>query len=125
MRPVLRRLLSAIAALALVSLLTACGTMDRSIKLAEQTVTPVTVGEATSVEARDLAEAMLRAGFSPEQIIADGPAVRNALATSGGAQVRYGKVAEAIFAIHGSELYITSRTKGTFVLPLTLTFAKG
>jgi hypothetical protein len=124
MRAVLRLLLSAVAALALLTLLAACAG-DRSIKLAEQTVTPVTVGQATSVEARDLAEAMLRAGFSPEQIITDGPAVRNALATSGGAQVRYGKVAEAIFAIHGDELYITSRTRGTFVMPLTLTFAKG
>jgi hypothetical protein len=112
---------------ALVLLLAGCAApmMDRSLTLAHQTVTPVTVGEATSVEARDLADAMLRAGFSPEQILADGPAVRNALATSGGAQVRYGKVAEAIFAIHGDDLYITSRTRGTFVVPLTLTFEKG
>lgn len=78
-----------------------CASMDRSIAIAEQVVTPVLVGQATDVSAYDLAEAMLQAGFTPDQILKDGPAIRNALATSGGAQVRYGHVAEAIFVIHG------------------------
>jgi hypothetical protein len=36
----------------------------------------------------------------------------------GGAQVRTGRIVEAMFAIHGDQLYVTSRTRGTFVQPL-------
>lgn len=95
-----------------------CSTMDRSIALAEQVVSPITLEDPADVSAYDLAEAMLMAGFTPEQIVRDGPAVRNALATSGGAQVRYNHMAEALFAVHGQELYVTSRTRGTFTQPL-------
>lgn len=104
-----------------------CATMDRSIAIAEQRVTPITLEDSADVSAYDLAEAMLMAGFTPDQILKDGPAIRNALATSGGAQVRYNHVAEALFAIHGQELYVTSRTRGTFTQPLRLVIegAKG
>lgn len=98
--------------------LSGCASIDRSIPLTKQSVTPITVGEAAAVSAHDLAEAMLRAGFSREQILRDGPAVRNALATSGGAQLRSGNMVEALFAVHGERLYVTSRTRGTFVQPL-------
>jgi hypothetical protein len=98
--------------------LSGCASIDRSIALTKQSVIPITVGEVTAVSAHDLAEAMLRAGFSREQILRDGPAVRNALATSGGAQLRSGKLVEALFAVHGDRLYVTSRTRGTFVQPL-------
>jgi uncharacterized protein YceK len=106
-------------ALVLTAWLSGCATtMDRSIAIAEQIVTPVTVGDPTSVAALDLAEAMLQAGFTPEQIIEDGPAIRDALALSGGAQVRYDHVAQALFAVHSQQLYVTSRDRGTFTVPL-------
>ena len=114
----LRPFSKAIAALVLLVALSGCATMDRSIALAEQTVTPITVGDARDVAALDLADAMLRAGFTPHQVLADGPAIRAALATSGGAQVRYQHTAEAIFAVHGFDLFVTSRTRGTFTVPL-------
>jgi hypothetical protein len=107
------------AALAAASLaLSGCTTIDRSMALSYEIVTPITVGDAAAISAYDLAEAMLRAGFSRDQILRDGPAVRNALATSGGAQLRSGKMVEALFAVHGDRLYVTSRTRGTFVQPL-------
>jgi hypothetical protein len=95
-----------------------CASVDRSVALTQEVETPITVGDAASISAHDLAEAMLRAGFTREQILRDGPAVRNALATSGGAQLRSGKMVEALFAVHGDRLYVTSRTRGTFVQPL-------
>jgi hypothetical protein len=95
-----------------------CATIDRSVALTQEVVTPITVGDAAAISAHDLAEAMVRAGFTREQILRDGPAVRNALATSGGAQLRSGKLVEALFAVHGDRLYVTSRTRGTFVQPL-------
>lgn len=96
-----------------------CATMDRSVALAEQAVTPIIAGSPRVISAYDLADAMLRAGFTHEQVLADGPAIRTALATSGGAQVRYGKVTSALFAIEGDLLYITSVERGTFTLSLT------
>ena len=66
-----------------------------------------------------LAEAMLRAGFDREAILEHGPAIRNALATAGSAQVTEGHIVDALFAVHAQQLYVTSRTRGTFVRPLT------
>ncbi len=103
-------------AFALALLLTGCATTDRSIALTEDIVTPLTVGDAAQISATDLAGAMLRAGFTPEEILSEGPAVRNALATAGGAQVRQGMVVAALFAIQGDQLIVTSRQNGTFVI---------
>lgn len=86
--------------------------------MTEAPVLAIPVGEAAEVSAADLAQAMVRAGFSREEILKHGPAVRNSLATSGGAQVRDGKVIGALFSIHAGQLYVTSRTRGTFVQPL-------
>lgn len=113
-----KRGLAAAAVMAAALALSGCATIDRSVALTKQVVTPITVGDAAPISAHDIAEAMLRAGFTREQILLDGPAVRNALATSGGAQLRSGKLVEALFAVHGDRLYVTSRTRGTFVQPL-------
>ena len=61
---------------------------------------------------------MLRAGFDREAILEHGPAIRNALATGGSAQVTEGPIVDALFAVHAQQLYVTSRTRGTFVRPL-------
>jgi hypothetical protein len=118
--PAPRRLgrLAAAAALAASLALSACASIDRSVALSEAAVVPITAGEAADVPAAALAEAMLRAGFTPEEIIRHGPALHNALATSGGAQVRQARVVSAVFAIHSDALYVTSRTRGTFMQPL-------
>ena len=88
-------------------------------------VSAIVVGDATEVSAYDLAQAMLRAGFTRDQILKQGPAVRLALATSGGAQVRDGKVVGALFSVHENQLYVTSRSRGTFVQPLGIDVANG
>ena len=98
--------------------LSACATTDPNVAQMEQTVTPMTVGEVADVSADDLAKAMLTAGFTAEQVLKHGPAVRNSLATSGGAQIRDGKFVAALFSIHSRQLYVTSRARGTFVQPL-------
>ncbi len=98
--------------------LSGCATIDRSIALSTEPVTAFSVGDATAISAYDLAEAMLRAGFTRDDILRYGPAVYEALATSGGARVREGQIVSALFAVHSDRLYITSRTRGTFVQPL-------
>ncbi len=111
------RLAGKIACFSLV-ILAGCASVDRNIAMTREPVTGIVSGEATNVSAADLAEAMVRAGFTREQILAQGPSIRQSLATQGGAQVRDGKVVGAMFSIHADKLYVTSRTRGTFVQTL-------
>ncbi|MCG5527336.1 MULTISPECIES: hypothetical protein [Halorhodospira] len=98
--------------------LSGCATTERGVAMSREAVTPITVGQATPVGADELAEAMLRAGFDRDQILDIGPAIRNALATSGGAQVRDDSSVEALFAVHSGRLYVTSRSRGNFIQEL-------
>lgn len=98
--------------------LASCTLADPNVVMTQQAVTPVTAGEAADVSADDLVAAMLKAGFSREQILKDGPAVHKSLATSGGAQIRDGKFVSALFSIHAGKLYVTSRSRGTFMVDL-------
>jgi hypothetical protein len=101
-------------------LLSACaGAISQSVLLTDQTVTPITNGTAAPGWAAALGEARQRAGFTREEILQEGPQVGDALATSGGAQVRRGKIVSALFAVQDGQLIVTSRERGTFVLPLT------
>jgi hypothetical protein len=115
-----RRAAAVLGSLSLVVALSACASMSSiaNIKMTQQQVTPITVGDAASVSAYVLAGAMLRAGFTGNEILKRGAAVRNALATSGGAQVRDGNMVLALFSVHGDLLYISSRTHGTFTMRL-------
>ncbi len=105
-------------AVCVAALLSACVSADPNIVRTTEPVTAIPVGEAAEISAYDLAEAMVRAGFTREQILKEGPAVRNALATSGGAQIRDGKFVSALFSIHAGRLYVTSRDRGTFIQQL-------
>lgn len=96
-----------------------CGALDQNIQRREAPVNAVTVGEAADVTALDLARAMLQAGFSREEILQHGPMVRNALATSGAAQIADGESVLALMSVLGDKLYITSRSNGTFVYGLS------
>ena len=93
--------------------------MDQNLVRMDEQVTPITVGDAGDVPAGVLAAAMIRAGFTSDQILRKGTDVHDALATSGGAQVRTGDSVLALFAVHQSMLYVTSRTTGTFQLSIS------
>lgn len=112
-------------ALAMILIIAGCVSPDDNLAKMSQPVASVVVGEAAEISAYDLAQAMLRAGFTREQILDQGPQVRRSLATSGGAEIRDGKVIGALFSVHGNQLYVTSRTRGTFVLPLSATASSG
>lgn len=95
-----------------------CVGVDRSVDLAEARVTGIPAGDGRFVPAPVLAKAMLRAGFTSKEILRNGPDVESELAKVGGAQVRYGKVTAALFAVHDDTLYVSSSTNGTFTLQL-------
>jgi hypothetical protein len=107
-----------IGAALLVSVLGACATtkFDSNIKLTSQPVTAIVVGDAADVPAMVLASAMLRAGFTEQQVLDQGPGVREALATSGGAQVRDEESILALFSVQSDLLYVSSRERGTFTM---------
>ncbi|MEQ9257997.1 MAG: hypothetical protein RIG84_02745 [Roseovarius sp.] len=99
--------------------LQACSEMDRNVARADDFVVPVTVGETRVLTASQVANAMIKAGFTYDEIVELGPGLRNAVSTRGGAEVRRGKYIHALFSVQNDRLYVASRTAGTFVLALT------
>lgn len=110
-----------IAAVGFVAVLSACAAtrFDSNVQLTQEAVTPLVVGESAEVSALVLASAMIKAGFTDEQILREGPGVRNALATSGGAQVRDEESILALFSVQNGLLYVSSRERGTFTMRIT------
>ena len=81
-------------------------------------VIPVSNREVAALSAEDTVRIMLRAGFTNEQILELGTELRNELARSGAAQINVGSKVEAIFAVDGDYVYISSRLKGSFIYDL-------
>ena len=73
--------------------------------------------DVAALSSDDIVRIMRRAGFSDEQILKLGTELRNALLTSGAAQIKKGQV-EAIYAVHGEYVFITTRLRGSFVYDL-------
>jgi hypothetical protein len=71
--------------------------------------------EVAALNAEDIARIMLRAGFSYELIMELGTDLRNELLLSGAAQINVQKNAEALFAVKGNYIYVSSRSKGSFI----------
>ncbi|GAI19495.1 unnamed protein product, partial [marine sediment metagenome] len=74
-------------------------------------VIPVSNREVAALSAEDIVRVMLRAGFSDEQILELGTELRNELGLSGAAQINVGDKMEAIFAVDGDYVYVSSRLK--------------
>jgi hypothetical protein len=71
--------------------------------------------DVTALDADDVVRIMRQAAFSDQQIIDLGTDLRNALAAGGAAQIRVGKMVEAIFAVDGPYLGVSSRRRGSFI----------
>jgi hypothetical protein len=68
-----------------------------------------------ALSADDVIQVMRRAGFSDQQILALGTQLRNALLYSGAAQAKLRDKVEAVFAVHGDYVFITTRLRGSFI----------
>lgn len=88
---------------------------DTSYRKANDNVSTVTVGDPGEISATALAKAMIRAGFSHDEILELGPGIRRGLSESGGAQARRNGEIVALFSHKGGKLYVTSGSSGTFV----------
>ena len=58
---------------------------------------------------------MYASGFTDKQILRAGVDLRNALALSGAAQVRLGRMTEAIYAVDEPSIYVSTHKRGSFI----------
>ena len=63
----------------------------------------------------DIVRVMRRAGFSDNQILQHGEDLHIALAQYGAAQIKIRNKLEAVFAINGDAVYISTRLRGNFI----------
>lgn len=82
----------------------------RVISLASRDIAPL--------QADDIVVTMRRGGFSDQEILDLGPDVRNTLASSGAAMIRIVDKVEAIFAVDGNFLHVSTRRRGSFIYDL-------
>jgi hypothetical protein len=95
------------------AVLAACGDMNVTRNFSP--VTAISSRETASLNAQDIVLAMARTGFTRQEILDHGPAVRNALSVQGGAEVRRGGNVTAIFSVMDGALYVVSQRGGTYV----------
>jgi len=67
------------------------------------------------LDADHIVQIMRRAGFDDMQIVEYGEQVHDGLAQSGAVQIKIGRKVEAIFAVNGEDIYISTRLRGYFI----------
>ena len=72
-------------------------------------VIPVNYEEVLTLSSDDIVRVMRRAGFTDNQILEYGTDLHDALSRSGAAQIKISKTLQAVFAINGDAVYISSR----------------
>jgi len=88
----------------------------------KQTVAPLSSRETLALNADDVVTIMRRAGFSDEQILTLGTDVRNCLAQTGAAMIQVDGKCEAIMAVYGTHIHVTSRRCGSFIYDVSSYF---
>jgi len=78
-------------------------------------VIPVSYQEVLTLSSDDIVRVMRRAGFSDNQILEYGTDLHDALSRSGAAQIKMSKKLQAVFAINGDSVYISTRLRGNFI----------
>jgi hypothetical protein len=78
-------------------------------------VAPLGNPDIVGLTADDVVRIMQRAGFTDDQIIEKGTDLRNALASTGAAQIQMGEKVEAILAVDGRLVFVSSRARGSFI----------
>ena len=78
-------------------------------------IVPISNQDVLTLSSDDIVRVMRRAGFSDNQILEYGTDLHSALAHSGAAQIKVKKNLEAVFAINGDAVYISTRLRGNFI----------
>ena len=78
-------------------------------------IIPLNHQEVLTLSSDDIVRVMRRAGFSDNQILEYGTDLHDALSRSGAAQIKINKRLQAVFAINGDSVYISTRLRGNFI----------
>lgn len=78
-------------------------------------IVPLRNQNVLTLSSDDIVRVMRRAGFSDNQIMEHGTDLHSALSREGAAQIRINKNLEAVFAINGDAVYISTRLRGNFI----------
>ncbi len=78
-------------------------------------ILPLRNQNVLTLSSDDIVRVMRRAGFSDNQILGYGTELHSALAHSGAAQIKIRRNLEAVFAINGDAVYISTRLRGNFI----------
>jgi len=78
-------------------------------------VIPLNHQEVLNLSSDDIVRVMRRAGFSDNQILEYGTDLHYALSRSGAAQIKIDKKLQAVFAINGDSVYLSTRLRGNFI----------
>jgi hypothetical protein len=104
--------------LLLLASLSGCALQTHGVLLAGSEAFSLSNQDTADLTADDVVIVMRRAGFTDEQILELGTDMRNAIARTGAAQIRLGKRVEALFAVSGNYLYVSSYRRGSFTYDL-------
>ncbi len=78
-------------------------------------IVPLRNKNVLTLSSDDIVRVMRRAGFSDNHILEYGTDLHSALSREGAAQIKVRKNLEAIFAINGDAVYISTRLRGNFI----------
>jgi hypothetical protein len=100
--------------------LTGCAYTSRGI-----VVEPLNSQNVLNLSADNVVDIMRAAGFTDEQIIEHGMAVRDALAQTGAARIFVNRRVEAIFAVKDQDIYISTELRGLFIYNINTGWVTG
>jgi len=78
-------------------------------------IVPLSNRNVLNLSSDDIVRVMRVAGFSDNQILEYGTYLHDALSNSGAAQIKIRNRLEAVFAINGDAVYISTRLRGNFI----------
>ncbi len=78
-------------------------------------IVPINNQDVLTLSSDDIVRVMRRAGFSDNQILEYGTDLHSALSREGAAQIKIRRNPEAVFAINGDAVYISTRLRGNFI----------
>ena len=88
-------------------------------------VEPLNSQNVLNLSADNVVDIMRAAGFTDEQIIEHGMAVRDALAQTGAARIFVNRRVEAIFAVKDQDIYISTELRGLFIYNINTGWVTG
>ena len=106
-------------------LITALSLVGCAYTMSEIEVIPLNSRSVLELSADNVVDIMRAAGFTDEQIIENGTAVRDGLAQTGAVEIKIHRRVEAIFAVKDQDVYISTQLRGLFIYNINTGWVTG